>query len=113
MLEGLIAGGAADDGARRQRLSARGRDLEEYEITLEDDGASTTVIRDASTLTPEVKALVGYLKKCARPGAPSIAALRPQPCKASAGDMTSLPAAPGAAVSLAASVCGRQRRGAA
>lgn len=53
-----------------ERRSTAGRDLEEYEIAVQEDGASTTVVRDASTLTPEGKALVGYLKKCARPGAP-------------------------------------------
>jgi hypothetical protein len=67
VLERLVAATQLTAGAT-QRLSARGRDLEEYEITLEDEGSSTTVVRDASTLTPEGKALVGYLKKHARPG---------------------------------------------
>ena len=69
VLQGLVRA-AKLTAAPAEHLSARGRDLEEYEIALEEDGASTTVIRDASTLTPEGKALVGYLKKCARPGAP-------------------------------------------
>ena len=69
LLEGLVQAARLKTRPAEQR-SAAGRDLEEYEIALEEDGASTTVIRDASTLTPEVKALVGYLKKCARPGAP-------------------------------------------
>ncbi|MEO7272643.1 MAG: protealysin inhibitor emfourin [Vicinamibacterales bacterium] len=69
VLEGLVRA-ATLASAPAERRSATGRDLEEYEIALEEDGASTTVVRDASTLTPEAKALVGYLKKCARPGAP-------------------------------------------
>ena len=69
VLERLVEAAQLKTAPAAQR-SAAGRDLEEYEIALEEDGASTTVIRDASTLTPESKALVGYLKKCARPGAP-------------------------------------------
>ena len=47
--------------------SATGRDLEEYEISIDDGHGAVTVVRDQSTLTPEAKALVAYLKKCAKP----------------------------------------------
>ena len=69
VLEELVRA-AKLDAAPASRLSVSGRDLEEYQIAVEGDGRSTTVVRDASTLSPETKALVGYLKKCAHPGAP-------------------------------------------
>jgi hypothetical protein len=46
------------------------RDLEEYQVSIEDDDGKTTIVRDQSTLSPEAKALVAYLKKCAKPGMP-------------------------------------------
>jgi len=69
VLEGLVRAANLADGPA-ERLSSSGRDLEEYQIAVEDDSRSATVVRDSSTLSPEGKALVGYLKKCARPGAP-------------------------------------------
>jgi hypothetical protein len=53
----------------RQAVSRSARDLEEYEIAIDRDGQSVTVVLDQSTVPPEAKPLVGYLKKCARPGA--------------------------------------------
>ena len=51
-------------GAERSRSA---RDLEEYEISIDDGHGGVTVVRDQSTLTPEAKALVAYLKKCSKP----------------------------------------------
>jgi hypothetical protein len=53
-----------------ERVSTSGRDLEEFEISIDDAGTSTTVVHDQSTLSTGARALVGYLKKCARPGPP-------------------------------------------
>ena len=50
-----------------EQRSATGRDLEDYEICIDDGNGDVTVVRDQSTLTPEAKALVAYLKKCAKP----------------------------------------------
>jgi hypothetical protein len=65
-LEGLVR--QANLSSTRQ-LSTSGRDLEEYEIAIDDGGKSVTVVLDQSTLPADAKPLVGYLKKCARPGA--------------------------------------------
>ena len=65
-LEALVRKAALSTS--RHVLSASGRDLEEYEIALDDDGRSATVVYDQSTLPADAKALVGYLKKSARPG---------------------------------------------
>ncbi len=60
----------ADLSASRQGLSKSGRDFEEYEISVDNDGRSVTVVQDQSTLSPDAKALVAFLKKCAKPGMP-------------------------------------------
>ena len=54
----------ATPGAQR---SLTGRDLEDYQISIDDGHGDVTVVRDQSTLTAEAKALVAYLKKCAKP----------------------------------------------
>ena len=54
----------------REHVSSSGRDLEEYQIAIHEGGKAVTVVHDQSTLTADGKALVGYLKKCARPGPP-------------------------------------------
>jgi emfourin len=51
-------------------LSPGGRDLEEYEITIEDAGRQVSVVHDRSTLPQAVKPLVGLLKKYAKPSKP-------------------------------------------
>ena len=64
-LEELVC--KADLSTSGEVLSRGGRDLEEYEIAIDDGHGRVTVVRDQSTLTPEAKALVAYLKKCAKP----------------------------------------------
>ena len=53
--------------ASEQKLSAQGRDLEQYEIHLDDGSRKTSVVFDAKTVPASVKPLVGYLRKLARP----------------------------------------------
>jgi hypothetical protein len=65
-LEGLVR--QASLSASRQALSRSARDLEEYEIAIDRDGKSVTVVLDQSTLPAEAKPLVAYLKKSTRPG---------------------------------------------
>ena len=48
--------------ASHEKLSDRARDLEQYEIHLDDGGRQTSVVFDAKTVPPSVKPLVGYLK---------------------------------------------------
>ena len=50
-----------------EQRSLTGRDLEDYQISIDDGHGDVTVVRDQSTLTAEAKALVAYLKKCATP----------------------------------------------
>jgi hypothetical protein len=50
-----------------QQRSLTGRDLEDYEISIDEGHGGVTVVRDQSTLKSEAKALVAYLKKCAKP----------------------------------------------
>ena len=50
-----------------EQRSLTGRDLEDYQISIDDGHGDVTVVRDQSTLTAEAKALVAYLKKCAKP----------------------------------------------
>lgn len=65
-LEALV--GDADLSGERELLSASGRDLEQYEISVDAGGsAPVTVTRDQSTMSAGTKALVAYLKKCAKP----------------------------------------------
>jgi Emfourin len=67
-LEALVR--QANLSSSREHVTASGRDLEEYQISVDDGGKSLTVVHDQSTLPAAAKALVGYLKKCARPGMP-------------------------------------------
>ncbi len=53
-----------------EELSRDDRDLEQYEIKIDDGRRSISVVYDSSTLPQAVKQLVGYLKKCARPASP-------------------------------------------
>jgi len=53
--------------ASHEKLSEQGRDLEQYEIRVDDGGRQTSVVFDAKTVPPSVKPLVGYLRKLARP----------------------------------------------
>ena len=65
-LEALVKSADLASAPGEQR-SVRGRDLEDYEISIDDGHGAVTVVRDQSTLTPEARVLVAYLKKCARP----------------------------------------------
>jgi hypothetical protein len=67
-LEALVK--KADVSVSRETRSRSGRDLEEYQISVDTGDSSVTVVHDQSTLSPDTKALVAYLKKCARPGLP-------------------------------------------
>ncbi len=60
----------ADLSTARPTLSVSGRDLEQYEISVEENGASVTVTYDQSTLSAGMKPLVAYLKKRAKSGMP-------------------------------------------
>jgi len=51
-------------------LSRSGRDLQQYEITIEDGTRKTSVIFDDQTVPQSAKPLIGYMKKCAKPKAP-------------------------------------------
>jgi hypothetical protein len=65
-LEALVKNAALVSAPSEQR-SATGRDLEDYEISIDAGDGAVTVVRDQSTLTPGARALVAYLKKCAKP----------------------------------------------
>jgi hypothetical protein len=67
-LEALVK--KADLSTPGEQRSVAARDLEEYEISIDDGHGGVTVVRDQSTLSPEAKALVAYLKKCAKPAKP-------------------------------------------
>ena len=64
-LEALVK--KADISTPAEKRSNTARDLEEYEISIDDGHGGVTVVRDQSTLTPEGKALVAHLKKCSKP----------------------------------------------
>ena len=66
-LEALVKKNADLFSSPGEQRSSTGRDLEDYEISLDDGHGSVTVVRDQSTLTPDAKALVAFLKKNARP----------------------------------------------
>jgi hypothetical protein len=53
-----------------QYLSDTGRDLQQYEITIERGGEKTSLVFDDETLPPSAKPLVGYLKKRSKPQPP-------------------------------------------
>ena len=50
-----------------EQRSPTGRDLEDYQISIDDGHGGVTVVRDQPTLTSEAKALVAYLKKFSKP----------------------------------------------
>lgn len=64
-LEALVK--KADILTPGEQRSIAARDLEEYEISIDDGHGAVTVVRDQSTLTPEARELVAYLKKCSKP----------------------------------------------
>ncbi len=48
-------------------FSDSGRDLHQYEITIEDENSAVSVTFDDETIPTSAKLLVGYLKKYSRP----------------------------------------------
>ena len=50
-------------------LSDSGRDLQQYEITIEDGNSKISVVFDDETIPESAKSLVGYLKKHSQPKA--------------------------------------------
>jgi len=68
--EANLSAPKAARSATREAVSRSARDLEEYQISVDDGGKGLTVVHDQSTLPTEAKALIGYLKKCAKPGQP-------------------------------------------
>jgi hypothetical protein len=51
-------------------LSDAARDLQQYEITIEDEHGTLSVIFDDASLPPAAKPMLGFLKKRARPHPP-------------------------------------------
>ena len=66
MLETLVRNADLFSTPGEQR-SLTGRDLEDYQISIDDGHGAVTVVRDQSTLTSGTKALVAYLKKFSKP----------------------------------------------
>jgi hypothetical protein len=67
-LERLVRGsGISASGAH---LSQTGRDLHQYEITIEDETGTLSIVFDDATIPPAAKPMVGFLKRHARPQAP-------------------------------------------
>jgi hypothetical protein len=53
-----------------EALSNRGRDLQQYEIVIEEGPRRVSVVLDDATVPPSAKPLLGFLKKRARPRRP-------------------------------------------
>jgi hypothetical protein len=67
-LERLVRGsGIAASG---EHLSGNGRDLYQYEITIEDGNTKLTVVFDDASVPPGARQMIGYLKRHARPEKP-------------------------------------------
>jgi hypothetical protein len=49
-------------------VNEQGRDLESYDITIEDGDRRVSAVYDNTTVPPAVRPLIGYLKKCSKPG---------------------------------------------
>jgi Emfourin len=50
-------------------LSDSSRDLQQYEITIEDGASKTSVVFDDESIPQSAKPLIGFLKKCSKPNA--------------------------------------------
>jgi hypothetical protein len=68
VLEELVQKAALTRSSESRSSSAR--DLEEYQVSIDGVEGQPTIVRDQSTVPPEAKALIAYLKKCAKPGLP-------------------------------------------
>jgi hypothetical protein len=64
-LEHLLRGSGLS--ASGKFLSDTGRDLQQYEIAIEDGNRKTEFVFDDSTVPQSAKPLLGFLKKHARP----------------------------------------------
>lgn len=53
--------------ASGQFFSDAARDLQQYEVTIEDGGSKISVAFDDQNIPQAAKPLLGYLKRCARP----------------------------------------------
>lgn len=67
-LEQLVE--ASGISAACQSLSDTGRDLQQYEITIEDKDSKRSAVFDDKTLPPAARPLVHYLKSQAKPWPP-------------------------------------------
>jgi hypothetical protein len=67
-LERLVQGSGISESG--QFLSAAERDLQQYEIAIEQGGRKVSVVFDDSSIPPSARPLLGFLKKHARPQAP-------------------------------------------
>jgi hypothetical protein len=64
-LERLIRGSGISGSG--EFLSNTGRDLRQYDITIEEGHRKASVVFDDATIPPAAKPLLGFLKKQARP----------------------------------------------
>ena len=64
-LERLVSGSGISSSG--EYVSDTGRDLQQYEITIEDENGKVSVMFDDLTIPQPAKPLVGFLKKHARP----------------------------------------------
>ena len=53
-----------------EHLSDSARDLYQYEITIEDESRTLTVVFDDASLPPAARPMIVYLKRHARPAPP-------------------------------------------
>lgn len=63
-IEQLVKASALSSG---EFLSQSSRDLYQYELTIEDETSTTSVVLDDQSIPASAKPLIGYLKKCAKP----------------------------------------------
>ena len=66
-LESLVE--ASGISAPTESLSDSARDLQQYEITIDDGTSKISAVLDDETLPPSAKPLVGYLRKRSGPKA--------------------------------------------
>ena len=67
-LERLVRGSGIS--ASGEHLSEAGRDLYQYEITIEDESGTCSVVFDDASIPPAARPMIGYLKQHARPRPP-------------------------------------------
>ena len=67
-LERLVRGSGIS--ASGEQLTEAARDLYHYEITIEDESKTLTVVFDDASMPPAARPMIGYLKQHARPARP-------------------------------------------